>query len=393
MCGSRVSVAFWMSLLVGVLLVISPTVSRAQNSCIVNGWDGQWQMVYTPISSTSATDSVSAGANLLGQRSWGFEMFSWNCETFNNPSITFPAFSNSRLYNPDFWQDGKFPSDLTAPTLPSGGPQYRLSGGFTLSPGAPTELLYFTPGFDSSQTVSPLVIPANATGVIQTVTVKVTPRHERYFTSGANPPSGIQLRFDGKIVSAVTVTPEPEPGQFSGAGSSWSLNGPQLDTQYTFTVNISVDNPNSYPIVSKPGLMAMMMVFGASGPYPQQSGTSITLYDQELDGNIVYSLDESVNWNPGLQKNFQVNYAPVTAQATFTADGLCSLVRQYTSQHGIANSLCVKLDNASDAKARGDVNAEAGLLGAFANEVSAQTGKAFTAEQAQTLIGLLGYFQ
>jgi predicted extracellular nuclease len=52
----------------------------------------------------------------------------------------------------------------------------------------------------------------------------------------------------------------------------------------------------------------------------------------------------------------------------------CALVESYvTKNKGLANSLCVKLQN--------------GAYEAFRNEVSAQTGKALTAAQAATLLG------
>ncbi len=67
-----------------------------------------------------------------------------------------------------------------------------------------------------------------------------------------------------------------------------------------------------------------------------------------------------------------------TASTAFTvnvdAGSLCSLVRQWVTQHGVANSLCVKLNQPS-AKA-------------FNNEVRAQTGKFVPADKAAILIAL-----
>jgi predicted extracellular nuclease len=63
-----------------------------------------------------------------------------------------------------------------------------------------------------------------------------------------------------------------------------------------------------------------------------------------------------------------------TVNVGVTVASLCALVEQYVTKAGVANSLCVKLRN--------------GALGAFANELDAQAGKALAVEQAATLKGL-----
>jgi hypothetical protein len=60
-----------------------------------------------------------------------------------------------------------------------------------------------------------------------------------------------------------------------------------------------------------------------------------------------------------------------SVNVTITVDALCSIVGGWAKNAGTANSLCVKLQH--------------GRIAAFANEVDAQTGKAFTADQAATL--------
>ena len=73
---------------------------------------------------------------------------------------------------------------------------------------------------------------------------------------------------------------------------------------------------------------------------------------------------------------------------TVTADSttLCALVHQFVDNRGIANSLCVKLDAAAAASARGQSKTKANVLGAFDSDVRAQTGKALTAEHAAVLV-------
>ncbi|HEX7020708.1 MAG TPA: hypothetical protein VF159_11885 [Gemmatimonadaceae bacterium] len=69
-----------------------------------------------------------------------------------------------------------------------------------------------------------------------------------------------------------------------------------------------------------------------------------------------------------------------------TTNSLCNLTKRWISNAGVANSLCVKLTNAAAAKARGDLKAHDNLLGAYANEVKAQTGKTITADNAAWLL-------
>jgi len=66
-------------------------------------------------------------------------------------------------------------------------------------------------------------------------------------------------------------------------------------------------------------------------------------------------------------------------QATVTYDAkyinACASVRSLVTQNGVANSLCAKLSAAAAAENAGDLNGKAGVLGAFQNEVKAQTSK------------------
>ena len=68
---------------------------------------------------------------------------------------------------------------------------------------------------------------------------------------------------------------------------------------------------------------------------------------------------------------------------------VCELTQAYVTKHGIAKSLCAKLDAAERADARSQANAKAGALGAYMNELRAQSGKAITAERAAFLISLV----
>lgn len=69
-----------------------------------------------------------------------------------------------------------------------------------------------------------------------------------------------------------------------------------------------------------------------------------------------------------------------------TFDGLARLTRQFVTKDGVANSLVSKLNAAAAASARGNHTAVDGLIGAYINQLSAQSGKALSPDQATLLI-------
>ena len=73
------------------------------------------------------------------------------------------------------------------------------------------------------------------------------------------------------------------------------------------------------------------------------------------------------------------------AEQIFSYDGLCNLTKQYVNKEGVAHAMCAKLSAAEAAEARGDYEAMRGALGAYANQVAAQSGKTLTRRRAITL--------
>lgn len=63
-----------------------------------------------------------------------------------------------------------------------------------------------------------------------------------------------------------------------------------------------------------------------------------------------------------------------------------NLTAQWVSKPGVAKSALAILDGAAKADASGNLKAEAGKLGEYRSLLLAQSGKAITAENAQTLI-------
>lgn len=70
----------------------------------------------------------------------------------------------------------------------------------------------------------------------------------------------------------------------------------------------------------------------------------------------------------------------------YTYEGVCGLAREFAETAHGANGLCATLGAAEASVARGDTEATRGQLGAFANQVRAQTGGEFTADEAETLL-------
>jgi hypothetical protein len=83
-----------------------------------------------------------------------------------------------------------------------------------------------------------------------------------------------------------------------------------------------------------------------------------------------------------------VGNGTATLTVAVTADSLCSLTRQFVGNDGIAKALCAKLDAAQASIARGDAKSKAGQIGAYVNQVQAQSGKALTPDQAAILTRL-----
>ena len=73
----------------------------------------------------------------------------------------------------------------------------------------------------------------------------------------------------------------------------------------------------------------------------------------------------------------------------FSYSGLCDLTKMYVNKEGVASAMCAKLSAAEAAEERGDYEARNGALGAYLNQVAAQSGKALTRRRAETLSNLM----
>jgi hypothetical protein len=192
----------------------------------------------------------------------------------------------------------------------------------------------------------------------------------------------------------------PNPGDTITLVQSPSGPYPLGDTSVTLTVTDNHGLSNSCvatvtvadttpPVITCPG----NIVTDATSP----AGTEVSFAPAASDNCSA----ASVTSNPASGSPFAIGDTTVTSTAidaagnqaacTFTVhvkgaaeqiNGLIARVQSLGLQSGAANSLIVKLHAAASALDRGNTGAACGILGAFLNEMHAQTGKKITADQA-----------
>lgn len=102
-----------------------------------------------------------------------------------------------------------------------------------------------------------------------------------------------------------------------------------------------------------------------------------------VNGTVTYTCSATNDLGLTTTRSVTVRRAAPGPQ---TLAELCTVTRQLVDQHGIANSLCQKLDAAAAAQLRGSTKAAGNILDAYIAEVRAQTGKWITAPHAALLI-------
>lgn len=188
------------------------------------------------------------------------------------------------------------------------------------------------------------------------------------------------------------------PVQLSGSHSLAFLifdGGGAAGGMYRLETNTSTVFPTTTTVTFGPG------PFVAKGSaFTATATVSIGSVIQSVTATIAYTGDCV---NPGNTCTATATYAgdathlPSSAVASITItaplssptyDSLCTLATGFSTKAGVATALCAKLSAASASAARGDATSRTGQLGAFINQVSAQSGKALTAEQAAILTRL-----
>jgi hypothetical protein len=262
-------------------------------------------------------DSVSGSTLLAGWRGITTSLTNLSTAPVTNPTITFQTGYDISYFLP--YGYSSLPIITTQASL---GPSDTIPSNITTAVPAT-----FAPGFDSSRSVKPPVIPVP--GGRQTVTV--TLRLTDFATSGLFG-FGIGVGVDPSpdlsgiaVVSAAgpsnldqgeVLVPVPG-GSGPGTLASWFLQGAVFDKAYAFTVVLDVPNPFGRAFFFKPHVGLNAVPFGTgtdcglSCPGPS---SSITIPEPAFDGpttpgsgQVIFSVEEStLSWqvvlgqvNPG----------------------------------------------------------------------------------------------
>src|SRR5581483_2747721 len=228
-------------------------------------------------------------------------------------------------------------------------------------------------------------------------------------------------RSDSVTVNVDKTPPTASPTFISGWSNSdvtvawnWTDGGSGIDAAnctpsststgegaITLTSNCAdvAGNTNSASVVVHVDKTAPTVSYTGGGTYTVDQTVSVTCSSSDATSGVASDTCANVS---GPAWSFGLGTHTVSASATdnagnegsgstmFTvtvdASSLCGLVQQWAKNGGIANSLCVKLNAAAAAEARGQTKTKQNNIDAFDNEVSAQSGKGFTAAQAKLLV-------
>ncbi len=194
------------------------------------------------------------------------------------------------------------------------------------------------------------------------------------------------------------------------------------DTDFkTANLQSTLYAPNAYRVSDHDPVMVGLSpnrppTVNAGGPYSVFAGISVTVSASGSDpdgGPLTYAWDLDNNGSfetPGQSVTFSaasittpgsrtikvratdpggltaVDTATVNVVVTY--ESLCALTEALVTKASIAHALCVKLENAEAAAARGNLNARDGMLKAYRNQLDAQTGKSVSAADAALLKAL-----
>jgi len=191
-------------------------------------------------------------------------------------------------------------------------------------------------------------------------------------------PGGLKTGFGGSTGSKLTQIPS------SSYGTEALLDDVDLGTTLT-TPEVKILEV----LTPASGTYAVSAVGTGSGTY------TLNFWGYDNTGHLTATTFTGTTF-PGATANFTVSYASsaggslavtrnVTIQGLLTEINIARKINAIDND-GIANSLSAKVEAAQAAANRGDSQAEQGALGAFINEVSAQSAKHIQSEAADVLI-------
>jgi hypothetical protein len=219
--------------------------------------------------------------------------------------------------------------------------------------------------------------------------------------SGAGPIGGLDsanpVSIDGGATfqPALIVTPDPFWGT-TLPGSNWvAPQNPAAISVYraSFTLPAGFTAPSLSLLLHADNYATVRLNGNVIGAQPAADH-----YPNFQDPADAFGTSNAAYFQPGVNVlEIQVgnlggptalDYVAEVTYTRATFDGLCDLTRQLVPHHGVANSLCVKLEAAARAMARGNLNAASGSLQAYIHEVEAQRGKKIASAGADLLIAM-----
>jgi hypothetical protein len=269
--------------LVALPVALGGAVSVVQSA---GGYDyTALDQLYRSVDLELGIDDVEAETEFSGRYEWHLFIQNGSNETVYEPTISVDS-----SLDPSFFPNvDEFPAIWS---LPSIGPldQWTL---MDLNSSYPVT---FTLGYDCSRTVEPLEVPPG--GGIQTIAIKVEPIDSRY----TNP--SIWLEVIGSVIEGSNTQPEGATAIVEAERINWWFDA-QLE-EYIFGVQLQVANPSNTSLVHKPQVKVWVeyrnFLDGASG-------TSTTIHDEILSGDITYSVTVSGNWRHNMTHSWQVTFA------------------------------------------------------------------------------------
>jgi Endonuclease/Exonuclease/phosphatase family/PKD domain len=232
----------------------------------------------------------------------------------------------------------------SAPVVSAGGPYAVAEGGMTTLTGTAT---------DADGDPLTYAWDLNGDGTTDATTPSVT-----FDASSLDGPSTVDVALT--VSDGFTSTIGHATVQVANVAPTATLNAPSSAVSGS-AFTISLDDPADVSTADAGSLQFAFDCGGGFGSYGSaQSATCTAAYDgtQTVAGRV-------------RDKDGGVSTYTATVQISVTVDSVCALVQSLAKNSGQATSLCAKLQH--------------GQIEAFGHEVDAQTGKAFTAEQAALL--------
>lgn len=257
--------------------------------------------------------------------------------------------------------------------------------------------------------------PAFGTGPVESNggTFRMHPAAETWLVRGAvdaTPPSitanvvgtlGNNGWYTSDVAVSWTVTDGDSPISSQTGCTASSVTANTAGVTFTCSATSAGGSASQSVTIKRDATVPVVTYAGNAGTYEVDANVAITCAATDDLSGVASSTCANIS---GAAYTFALGNNSFSASATdnagnqgsgstaFTvtvsAASLCNLTKQFVSHNGIANSLCVKLNAAAAAAARGNTNAKQNQLGAYINEVQAQAGKAVSAANAATLAAL-----